>query len=415
MSTAPVRDLADAATAVATQPATEPADSRQSVVLLDLNGVVISANAQALKMLELEESAVFGRHLSAFLSKPSAARMKNYFARALRGATVRCKAQLNGSSNLTVPMRIRLDVTGANCSLEASWEFADTDRKPAAPSGNDAAARQAAFETLFQAYLELQETNKQKTAMVAAATHELKTPLAVISGAAELLLGGGLGSLNQQQREIINLCQQNCRRLLNVVNSFLDYSAVERGKFSLRLETHDVHDLVADAARYWKRLAQTRGIRFEYGMAHDLPPIVCDRAKLQNVLNSLCDNALKFTPHGGEITLAVDLHFWERRLAAVLVDTERRGGQRPQVNGIRFSVSDNGPGIPQEYHQEIFEEYFQVPGSPSGGMGLGLAIARKIVSAHKGKIWVESREGKGTAFHFVIPFLQSGAAGPREV
>ncbi|GEM_PF-5521591 len=390
----------------------------RAILLLNLEGQVVSANGVAIKALGVAESTFLGQPITNLFSKPSATRLKQYFDRALKGSAVKCPALVKSrddQTEMSVTLRIRLHVTGPNCSLEAAWDIIDpsalgpsTDSgiiaPGAAPGPTELSARKAAFETLFQAYLELGEINKQKTGMLAAATHELKTPLAVINGSCELLLGGSLGALNAQQKEIVQLSVQNCRRLLNVVNSFLDFAAVERGKLSLVFAEHDAGDIVAEAAKYWKKLGQARGIQFEYAAARELPRVRCDRGKLQNVLNNLCENALKYTPKGGQVTLVADLHFWERRVAAVSVSQERRQEEEDaDANGVRFSVTDNGPGIPSEYHQEIFEDYFQVPGSAPGGMGLGLAIARKIVTAHKGKIWVESRVGHGTAFHLVIP------------
>ncbi len=381
--------------------APSPSPGERAIMLLDMQGKVISANRSAQRELGIEESKLVGRALSEVLERPAAPRLKAFLERAQRGRVVRMSARFPGKQ--VVRIRISPLVRGSQVSLEASWDTVFPAAKPPAKAEFDSEARRAAFETLFQAYLELQEVNKQKTSMVAAATHELKTPLAVISGACELLLGGGLGPLNPQQREIVALSQQNCRRLLNVVNSFLDYAAVETGKLALRLEPQNIEDLVHDTVRYWKRLAQSRQVAFQASVPSGLLPAVFDRAKLQNVLNSLCDNALKFTPSGGEVVLSVDTHFWERRLASVLVGTDRRSLSVPQHNSIRFSVRDNGPGISPEYQQEVFEEYFQAPGSPAGGMGLGLAIARKIVAAHKGKIWVESVPGQGATLSFVIP------------
>jgi signal transduction histidine kinase len=385
----------------------------RAILLLNLEGQVVSANGVAIKALGVAESTFLGQPITNLFSKPNDARIKQYFDRALKGSAVKCPALVKARADQAetpVTLRIRLHVMGPNCSLEAAWDIIDptaldtpTDTGAAA-APPEMAARKAAFETLFQAYLELGEINKQKSGMLAAATHELKTPLAVINGSCELLLGGSLGPLNPQQKEIVQLSVQNCRRLLNVVNSFLDFTAVERGKLSLIFAEHDAGEIVAEAAKYWKKLGQARGIRFEYATARELPRVRCDRGKLQNVLNNLCENALKYTPKGGQVTLVADLHFWERRVAAVSVSQERRLEEEDaDANGVRFSVTDNGPGIPSEYHQEIFEDYFQVPGGAPGGMGLGLAIARKIVTAHKGKIWVESRVGHGTAFHLVIP------------
>jgi len=376
--------------------------AERAMLLLETKGKVVSANKAALRELGMEESQLLGLELSEVLDRPATSRVQAFVERALRGRVVRMAARLSKSEQ-NVRIRLAPLVRGKQVTLEASWETAYPASKPPAKAEFDSEARRAAFETLFQAYLELQEVNKQKTSMVAAATHELKTPLAVISGACELLLGDGLGALNPQQREIVALSQQNCRRLLNVVNSFLDYAAVETGKLALRLEPQSIEDLVHDTVRYWKRLAQSRSVNFHASVPQGLPPAVFDRAKLQNVLNSLCDNALKFAPSGGDVTLAVETHFWERRLAAVVVSTDRRSLSVPQHNSIRFSVHDTGPGIIPEYQQEVFEEYFQAPGSPAGGMGLGLAIARKIVAAHKGKIWVESVPGQGATLSFVIP------------
>jgi signal transduction histidine kinase len=396
------------------QPTQHSRVASRAIVLLNLDGHIVSANGLAIKALGVEESSFLGQPLGNLFEKPTAARLKQYYDRALKGSAVKCQVRLKSSSGSMsakndrplLNVRIRLHIVGANCSLEATWETQEPGRDPVAASPqSQATARQGAFETLFQAYLELQEINKQKTSMLAAATHELKTPLTVMNGSCELLLGGSLGELNPGQREIVLLSHQNVRRLWNVVNSFLDFSAVERGKLLLVFEKHSPSDIVAESARYWKRLGQSRGIQVDFAVARDLPMVSCDRAKLQNVLNSLCDNALKYTPKGGQITLVADLHFWERRLASVTVPTERRerADEDENANGIRFTVTDSGQGIPSEYHQEIFEEYFQVPGSVAGGTGLGLSIARKIVTAHKGKIWVESRLGQGTAFHFVLP------------
>jgi PAS domain S-box-containing protein len=377
--------------------------SERAILTLDFQGKVVAANGTARRDLGTEESQLLGRGLEDLLERPSKARLKAMVRQALQGRVVRLTSRVAGQNSKSQRMRLAPQVRDATVSLELSWVPVIPSGIPPAKAEPDSEARRAAFETLFQAYLELQEVNKQKTSMVAAATHELKTPLAVISGACELLLGGGLGQLNPQQREIVTLSQQNCRRLLNVVNSFLDYAAVETGKLALRLEPHNIEDLVHDTVRYWKRLAQSRNVAFEASVERDLPPVVFDRTKLQNVLNSLCDNALKFTPNGGRVSLAAETHFWERRLAAVLVGTDRRSQSVPQPNSIRFSVRDSGPGISAEYQQEVFEEYFQAPGSPAGGMGLGLAIARRLVAAHKGKIWVESVPGQGATLSFVIP------------
>jgi two-component system clock-associated histidine kinase SasA len=141
----------------------------------------------------------------------------------------------------------------------------------------------------------------------------------------------------------------------------------------------------------------------DWEVPEGLPPISCDRPRIQIVLNCLCDNAIKHTPSGGSVKLSAQFHFWDRRFAFASSPCERRQKAVPKINSVRLCVSDTGKGIPAEFHEEIFNEYFQVPGQGKPGVGLGLAIARQIVSAHEGKIWVDSHPGQGSSFHVVLP------------
>jgi signal transduction histidine kinase len=116
----------------------------------------------------------------------------------------------------------------------------------------------------------------------------------------------------------------------------------------------------------------------------------------------LLDNALKHTPAGGCVTMRADLHFWERRVAKERPSTDRRRERKHEPNCIRVAVSDTGAGIAAEHHQEIFEDFVRVDRS-SSGMGLGLAIAKRLVQAHRGKIWVDSEMRRGCTFTFLLP------------
>jgi signal transduction histidine kinase len=141
-----------------------------------------------------------------------------------------------------------------------------------------------------------------------------------------------------------------------------------------------------------------------------LPPFFFDWLKVQHIISNLLENALKFTPAGGRVTVSTRRHSWERRNVRLRadVDRERRNsnGEYSGCSGVRIDVSDNGPGIPAEFHLEIFNEFLQVRQSePSQGMGLGLAIARRLVEAHGGKIWVESKLGHGSRFSVALPYV----------
>ncbi len=377
-----------------------PSVSRRRL-LLDANGTIIEATQEALAALSRERMDVLGRSLPDFVQRPEPAALDDLLKQAAAGTPVRCSCRLAMGNGSVCSGELYLVAAGS--AIEVLWG------EDSAAEGEDSAAadllvtRTPVFERLFQAYLQLQEANKRRTAMMAAATHEVKTPLAIMSGACDLLLSGKLGGLNESQLEMVGLFHQNCQRLLNVMQTILSYSASAHGKLMLRMEKEDLGALVLETVEQWKPVAKSRGVKLGHRVTPNLPSLLCDRAKVQTVVNGLCDNAMKFTPAGGKITVAAEPHFWDRRFALASITEERRRRSEPRLNSVRVSVADTGPGIPGEYHQEIFDEYFQAPGGRSGGMGLGLAIAREILAGHKGKIWVESEMGCGSAFHFVLP------------
>ena len=131
---------------------------------------------------------------------------------------------------------------------------------------------------------------------------------------------------------------------------------------------------------------------------------------MQQAAANLLDNALKHTPTGGTVTLRAKPHFWERRVAEVAPVEERRRFRLPRPNSVEVSVTDSGAGIAPEHHQEIFEDFVRVDRNTSG-MGLGLAIAKRLIQAHRGKIWVESESMRGSTFAFLLPMDQKLRAG----
>jgi len=256
---------------------------------------------------------------------------------------------------------------------------------------------------------QLQHEVFQRTLLLASAAHELKTPLAVIAGYADFLLGDHAGVLNQQQRGILTEMHQSTLRLQRLIESFLKFSALQSGKFEIRRELRDVNQCVAEVMAQWKVPFTARGTTIEFFPDETLAPLYFDSLKLQNVLSNLLDNALKFTPPFGRVTVTKRPDYWERRKAELGIHLERRNsGDRnsaePKPNSVRIDVTDNGPGIPPEHHSDIFEEFKQIEhGGHTQGIGLGLAIARKLVEAHGGKILVNSAVGQGSTFSVVLP------------
>ena len=266
--------------------------------------------------------------------------------------------------------------------------------------------REITYRNLLAAYLRLQEVNRQKTVFLASAAHELKTPLAVIKGYYDLLLTNSLGRLSEKQRDILEESKESCERLVRLVSMFLNYSALESGKLVLQMRENDLRDCLAEMATRWSDAFQRKGVKLETHLDPSIPTFKFDYQKVQQAAANLLDNALKHTPSGGAVTLRARPHFWERRVAEVTPMEERRRFRLPRPNSVEVSVTDSGAGIAPEHHQEIFEDFVRVDRNTSG-MGLGLAIAKRLIQAHRGKIWVESEAQRGSTFAFLLPMDQS--------
>jgi signal transduction histidine kinase len=265
--------------------------------------------------------------------------------------------------------------------------------------------REITYRNLLAAYLKLQEVNRQKTLFLASAAHELKTPLAVIKGYYDLLLTGSLGRLTDKQRDILEESKESAERLVRLVSMFLNYSALESGKLVLQLRDNDLRDCLEELANRWVEAFQRKGVKLETSLDPSISTFSFDYQKVQQAAANLLDNALKHTPSGGIVTLKAAPHFWERRVAETAPVEERRRFRLPRPNSVEVTVTDSGQGLAPEHHQEIFEDFVRVDRNTSG-MGLGLAIAKRLIQAHRGKIWVESEARRGSKFTFLLPMDQ---------
>src|SRR5579883_2863188 len=245
---------------------------------------------------------------------------------------------------------------------------------------------------LLEAYQKLQEENRRRTVALGTAAHQLKTPLAIIAGYIELLLTSKPGPLNARQQQYIA--------------DFLSYSALETGKLTLKYAEGDLNACLSELYTYWLSSFQKKGVALYLPLQKKLPHFSFDYDKVQHIISNLLENALKFTSPGGTVWLTAEPYMWERRSRQEdHVTHDRRKQPASEPNAVRVAVSDTGPGIAPEYHQEIFDDFVKLPqqGASVGGMGLGLAIARRLVLAHNGKIWVESELGSGSTFSFLLP------------
>jgi signal transduction histidine kinase len=256
----------------------------------------------------------------------------------------------------------------------------------------------------LQEYSQLRERYLRTTNALASAAHDLKTPLAILNGYVELLQSEKLGGLNERQREVLRDMRSNGERLQRYIQDFLSFSVLETGELKMRFEPGNINACLSEVCRLWSPRFQERGLAL-YFLANDkLQEFAFDAPKIERIVSNLLENASKFTPAGGTVWLHAEPYMWERRSVSKAASQERRRRPLAQPNSVKVSVSDTGPGVPPEYHLEIFDDFFRLPTNEKAeGMGLGLAIARRLVHGMGGKIWVESEPGAGCKFSFIVP------------
>ena len=282
------------------------------------------------------------------------------------------------------------------------------------PSGNPELSADSSAadypQDLLQQYNQLSERYRRTTNALASAAHDLKTPLAILNGYVELLQSEKLGPLNDRQRDVIGDMHANGQRLYQFIQDFLSYTVLETGELRMQYEHGDINACLSEVCRLWSQRFQQKELALYFLANEKLVPFTFDSAKIQRVISNLLENASKFTPAGGTVWLHAEPYMWERRGASKPgVERERRRQPLSTPNAVKVSVADTGPGIPPEYHVEVFDDFFRLPSSEgqSEGMGLGLAIARRLVNAMGGKVWVESEPGAGCKFSFLVPMKPS--------
>jgi NtrC-family two-component system sensor histidine kinase KinB len=242
--------------------------------------------------------------------------------------------------------------------------------------------------TLLEDITHLREIDRLKSEFIATASHELRTPLTSVQMSVHLLLEGAVGELTDKQRTVLRSCREDCERLEKLMRDLLDLSKIEGGESAPNRAPVHVGDLISAATGVLKRRADAKQVALVAEVPSDLPPVLADRAQIERVVTNLLTNALRYTDAGGSIQ----------------VRAARRDGH------VAVSVTDTGRGIPPEYLTSIFDKFAQIPGAPSGGAGLGLAISKRIVEAHGGQIVVKSVVGRGTTFTFTLQVATPSSA-----
>ncbi|MBU0664630.1 MAG: GAF domain-containing protein [Proteobacteria bacterium] len=247
--------------------------------------------------------------------------------------------------------------------------------------------------------------NRAKSSFLANMSHELRTPLNSIIGFSEVILGGMTGELNEDQKEYLGDIRESGSHLLELINEILDLSKIEADKMELEFSEVFVHDLLESSAMFIREKAMKHGIELELVVKEDVGGIPGDERRLKQVIVNLLSNAAKFTPDQGTITLSANKISASTLFEAIGWPPEEAQGRNESY--LLVSVADSGCGIQEDDLAKLFQPFQQVGSSvyqdKPEGTGLGLALSRKIVELHGGKIWVESDYGHGSTFSFAVP------------
>ncbi len=246
----------------------------------------------------------------------------------------------------------------------------------------DAAGTVQGFFALTSDISDRKAIERMKDEFISVVSHELRTPLTSMHSALKILSTGRLGVLSQDGQQMLEIADENTERLVRLVNNVLDLQRIESGDVTMEMQQCDAANLIIHAIEAMQPMAQQQGVTLESQPSET--PIWADADYILQTLTNLLSNAIKFSTVGQTVTITV----------------EKQGQQ------TLFQICDQGPGIPEDNLDSIFERFQQVDSSDSrrkGGTGLGLTICREIIEQHGGSIWVESQIGQGSTFAFTVP------------
>ncbi len=226
--------------------------------------------------------------------------------------------------------------------------------------------------------------NRQLETFAAVVAHDLRNPVGLIQTSAGFLLDVLLQEGSDPVRKQLRIIHRSATRANRLIQDLMDVARLDAGQFTLERERTSVPPALDEVLVVHQAAAEETGIRLESRISSELPLLDVDRDRLLQVFDNLLSNAIKFTREGGTVRIEAE----------------------QDESWVRFSVADTGAGIPEELRAHLFDRFWQARSSDRRGLGLGLAIAKGLVEAHGGSIWVESQLGKGTAFYFTMPVAE---------
>lgn len=261
--------------------------------------------------------------------------------------------------------------------------------------------------TLYQELIEtnqkLERLERLKSEFISIVSHELRTPLTSIKNSLDILMSGRCGEITSASDKFLNMAMRNVQRLSGIINDLLDLSKIEAGKMDFHFAPTNINSVINYVKTALSEVAKTKGLNLVTNESDDLPEILADSQRLEQVLTNLVSNAIKFTPDGKSITIS------SRMVNASDIkvnDCFKDVVKNLTGDYIEVCVKDEGIGIEQKNLLHTFDKFAQIENSLSrkaGGTGLGLPIAKQLLDAHKGAIWCDSELNKGSKFYFIIP------------
>lgn len=296
---------------------------------------------------------------------------------------------LDFKSAIVLPLIARDRVLGVMWlySTDKYVSFDENDKRSAVALSDQAAIvidNARIFKELEESYEKMKDLDKTKMEFFTLISHELRNPLAVIKGYTELLYDGTLGPINDKQKNKLQRIRENVDKLADMVGKMSDISSLESKRYPVVKTPASLNDMVRELIDTMGFLFKNKHITLKMDISPSLPLVEVDRNKMEQVLLNLLNNALKYTPEGGQVTITA----------------------KDRDSDILVSIHDTGIGIPRKDLGMIFSGFYHAGYKLSyeyKGPGLGLAISRKIVESHGGRIWAESEAGKGSTFYFTIP------------
>jgi len=357
--------------------------TNDGILMADMRGVVVASNPAAAQIFHRSRESLIGCQLDELIDE--------LMSRAL---VVEEPTWLNeGASHRVIEIELN----------DGPVRYVRHTTLPVLDTANMQIGRLALFEDIAKDR-ELARLREDYTGML---IHDLRAPLTAIMNGIMMMLRGLGGPVSEQQRELLGIAYQGSQTMLEMVITLLDISKMEQGRMNLNLEPLSPYALVDEAIERLRASIQQRRINLVQNLAISLPPIEADRDKIVRVLQNLIDNAVKFSPERGMVTIGGRYLALASHVAGdVHPDLPFALPEMEAGEWLIYWVRDEGPGIPPQYHARIFEKFGQVQQQKSRGTGLGLTFCKLAVEAHKGKIWLQSREGLGSTFAFALPVRQ---------